>query len=206
MSFSQLFQDLGKFVKDPNTRWDYCVRAKRGWTDTSQPGGFLLCLLYCCTSGRFSSCHTLKPFQNRAMGLRTCWNEAAGFRLLKTRLKMHLHEAFRPNAVMDGFCSWKWECKLRNTEGVHTVWPPFMFITRDVMLLWVFTGTIFCVWFLSLASGFSLLLRFWEGFQSLGYKHLLFKNTVVLLGIAPGNMPWANPDRVYLLLPFRLFQ
>ncbi|XP_072184814.1 putative tyrosine carboxypeptidase MATCAP2 isoform X1 [Excalfactoria chinensis] len=40
MSFSQLFQDVGKFVQDPNTRWDYCVRAKRGWTDTSQPGCF----------------------------------------------------------------------------------------------------------------------------------------------------------------------
>uniref|UniRef100_A0A8D0GV32 Microtubule associated tyrosine carboxypeptidase 2 n=1 Tax=Sphenodon punctatus TaxID=8508 RepID=A0A8D0GV32_SPHPU len=42
MSFSQLFQDVGRFVTDPNTRWDYCVRAKRGWTDTSQPGGFLV--------------------------------------------------------------------------------------------------------------------------------------------------------------------
>ncbi|XP_069469356.1 putative tyrosine carboxypeptidase MATCAP2 [Ambystoma mexicanum] len=40
MSFSELFQDVGKFVKDQNTRWDYCVRAKRGWTDTSQPGCF----------------------------------------------------------------------------------------------------------------------------------------------------------------------
>ncbi|XP_075442739.1 putative tyrosine carboxypeptidase MATCAP2 isoform X2 [Ascaphus truei] len=40
MSFSKLFQDIGSFVKDPNTRWDYCVRAKRGWTDTSQPGCF----------------------------------------------------------------------------------------------------------------------------------------------------------------------
>ena len=38
MSFCELFRDLGQFVKDPNTRWDYCVRAKRGWTDTSQPG------------------------------------------------------------------------------------------------------------------------------------------------------------------------
>ncbi|KAG9470101.1 hypothetical protein GDO78_018899, partial [Eleutherodactylus coqui] len=38
MSFSQLFQDVGRFVKDPNTRWDYCVRAKRGCADTSQPG------------------------------------------------------------------------------------------------------------------------------------------------------------------------
>ncbi|XP_060103629.1 putative tyrosine carboxypeptidase MATCAP2 [Heteronotia binoei] len=40
MSFSELFQDIGRFVKDPNTRWDYCVRAKRGSTDTSQPGCF----------------------------------------------------------------------------------------------------------------------------------------------------------------------
>ncbi|XP_040820704.1 uncharacterized protein KIAA0895 homolog isoform X2 [Ochotona curzoniae] len=40
MSFCELFEDIGKFVKDPSTRWDYCVRAKRGWTDTSQPGCF----------------------------------------------------------------------------------------------------------------------------------------------------------------------
>ncbi|XP_037693009.1 uncharacterized protein KIAA0895 homolog isoform X1 [Choloepus didactylus] len=40
LSFCELFKDIGKFVKDPNTRWDYCVRAKRGWTDTSQPGCF----------------------------------------------------------------------------------------------------------------------------------------------------------------------
>ncbi|TSK28301.1 hypothetical protein Baya_2488 [Bagarius yarrelli] len=40
MSFSQLFQELARFVHDPVTRWDYCVRAKRGQTDTSQPGCF----------------------------------------------------------------------------------------------------------------------------------------------------------------------
>lgn len=40
MSFCELFRDIGRFVKDPNTRWDYCVRAKRGWTDTAQPGCF----------------------------------------------------------------------------------------------------------------------------------------------------------------------
>ncbi|XP_010638795.1 uncharacterized protein KIAA0895 homolog isoform X3 [Fukomys damarensis] len=40
MSFCELFRDIGTFVKDPSTRWDYCVRAKRGWTDTSQPGCF----------------------------------------------------------------------------------------------------------------------------------------------------------------------
>ncbi|KAM7383765.1 hypothetical protein PAMA_011223 [Pampus argenteus] len=40
MSFSQLFHSLGCFVQDPNTRWDYCVRAKRGQSDTAQPGCF----------------------------------------------------------------------------------------------------------------------------------------------------------------------
>ncbi|XP_068189496.1 putative tyrosine carboxypeptidase MATCAP2 isoform X2 [Antennarius striatus] len=40
MSFSQLFHSLGRFVQDPNTRWDYCIRAKRGQTDTAQPGCF----------------------------------------------------------------------------------------------------------------------------------------------------------------------
>ncbi|XP_038596651.1 uncharacterized protein KIAA0895-like homolog [Tachyglossus aculeatus] len=40
MSFSQLFQDLEQFVQDANVRWEYCVRAKRGQTDTSQPGCF----------------------------------------------------------------------------------------------------------------------------------------------------------------------
>ncbi|KAG7469658.1 hypothetical protein MATL_G00131180 [Megalops atlanticus] len=40
LSFSQLFHSLRRFVKDPSTRWDYCVRAKRGQTDTAQPGCF----------------------------------------------------------------------------------------------------------------------------------------------------------------------
>ncbi|KAM6958960.1 putative tyrosine carboxypeptidase MATCAP2 [Aplochiton taeniatus] len=40
MSFAQLFHSLGRFVQDPGTRWDYCVRAKRGQTDTEQPGCF----------------------------------------------------------------------------------------------------------------------------------------------------------------------
>ncbi|XP_039593216.1 uncharacterized protein KIAA0895 [Polypterus senegalus] len=40
MSFAQLFHNVGRFVKDPNTRWDYCVRAKRGQKDTSLPGCF----------------------------------------------------------------------------------------------------------------------------------------------------------------------
>jgi hypothetical protein len=38
MSFSQLFKEMGQFVKDPNIRWEYCLRAKRGQTDTSVPG------------------------------------------------------------------------------------------------------------------------------------------------------------------------
>ncbi|KAM4833910.1 microtubule-associated tyrosine carboxypeptidase 1 isoform 3-T4 [Thomomys bottae] len=40
MSFRQLFQDLARYVQDTNVRWEYCVRAKRGQTDTSQPGCF----------------------------------------------------------------------------------------------------------------------------------------------------------------------
>lgn len=38
MSFSQLFGHIGRFVQDPDVRWEYCLRAKRGQTDTSQPG------------------------------------------------------------------------------------------------------------------------------------------------------------------------
>ncbi|EMP26867.1 hypothetical protein UY3_16027 [Chelonia mydas] len=40
MSFSMLFQHLEQYVQDARVRWDYCVRAKRGQTDTSQPGCF----------------------------------------------------------------------------------------------------------------------------------------------------------------------
>ncbi|ELU02682.1 hypothetical protein CAPTEDRAFT_114441 [Capitella teleta] len=40
MSFSQLFKEMGQFVKDPSIRWEYCLRAKRGQSDTSQPGAF----------------------------------------------------------------------------------------------------------------------------------------------------------------------
>ncbi|XP_077419245.1 microtubule-associated tyrosine carboxypeptidase 1 [Vanacampus margaritifer] len=40
MSFSQLFSHVGRFVEHPDVRWEYCLRAKRGQTDTSQPGCF----------------------------------------------------------------------------------------------------------------------------------------------------------------------
>ncbi|KAJ8417484.1 hypothetical protein AAFF_G00287110 [Aldrovandia affinis] len=40
MSFSQLFSHIARFVKDPAVRWEYCIRAKRGQTDTFQPGCF----------------------------------------------------------------------------------------------------------------------------------------------------------------------
>ncbi|XP_066289055.1 microtubule-associated tyrosine carboxypeptidase-like [Branchiostoma lanceolatum] len=40
MSFSNLFKDLGRFVRDPYVRWDYVLRAKRGQVDTSLPGCF----------------------------------------------------------------------------------------------------------------------------------------------------------------------
>ncbi|XP_037835907.1 uncharacterized protein KIAA0895-like isoform X2 [Kryptolebias marmoratus] len=40
MSFSQLFSHIARFVQDPDIRWEYCLRAKRGQKDTSQPGCF----------------------------------------------------------------------------------------------------------------------------------------------------------------------
>ncbi|KAK3533312.1 hypothetical protein QTP70_016022 [Hemibagrus guttatus] len=40
MSFSQLFSYISCFVQDPAVRWEYCLRAKRGQTDTSKPGCF----------------------------------------------------------------------------------------------------------------------------------------------------------------------
>ncbi|XP_077166983.1 microtubule-associated tyrosine carboxypeptidase 1 [Paroedura picta] len=40
MSFCELFQDLYCYVQDAGVRWEYCVRAKRGQTDTSKPGCF----------------------------------------------------------------------------------------------------------------------------------------------------------------------
>ena len=52
LSFEELFQDLGKYIKDPyrrykrwlshiiiDLRWKECVRVKRGIADTSQEGG-----------------------------------------------------------------------------------------------------------------------------------------------------------------------
>ena len=38
LSFMELFMDIEKFVYSPAVRWDYCMRSKRGQTDTSRPG------------------------------------------------------------------------------------------------------------------------------------------------------------------------
>lgn len=40
LSFSQLFRHLEKFISDVEARWDYCMRTKRGRSDTSLPGCF----------------------------------------------------------------------------------------------------------------------------------------------------------------------
>jgi len=40
LSFKDLFKKLAEFVLDPDKRWEYCVRAKRGQYDTSVPGCF----------------------------------------------------------------------------------------------------------------------------------------------------------------------
>ena len=39
LPFAELFEHLGRFIQSPDVRWDYCMRAKRGQVDTSQPGG-----------------------------------------------------------------------------------------------------------------------------------------------------------------------
>eukprot|EP00943_MAST-04B_sp_MAST-4B-sp1_P008527 g8527.t1 len=38
-SFREIFEMLEPFVKDNDTRWKFCVNAKRGIEDSSQPGG-----------------------------------------------------------------------------------------------------------------------------------------------------------------------
>ena len=35
MSFVELYQDLEKYIDDPEDRWKQCVRVKRGLQDTS---------------------------------------------------------------------------------------------------------------------------------------------------------------------------
>ena len=38
-SFAELYKDLEHYIDDPNRRWNYVLRVKRGITDTSIPGG-----------------------------------------------------------------------------------------------------------------------------------------------------------------------
>lgn len=38
MSFSELFHHLGQFIGSPDSRWNYCMRVKRGVMDASKPG------------------------------------------------------------------------------------------------------------------------------------------------------------------------
>lgn len=79
MSFRQLFQDLEQYVQDEDVRWEYCVRAKRGQTDTSLPGGN-------CGVGRM-----LKPGQGE------------GWLLGKARLVIPLTGCFSKDQVyLDG--------------------------------------------------------------------------------------------------------
>lgn len=40
LPFRDLFEHLGRFIRSPEVRWDYCMRAKRGQVDTTQPGCF----------------------------------------------------------------------------------------------------------------------------------------------------------------------
>ncbi|MBD3279385.1 MAG: DUF1704 domain-containing protein [Candidatus Pacebacteria bacterium] len=45
-SFTQLWQFLTPYIDDPDKRWIFAVRRKRGLTNTSQPGGFTKDILY----------------------------------------------------------------------------------------------------------------------------------------------------------------
>ncbi len=40
MSFAELFADLHQYIKSDDSRWNICMRVKRGIEDTSQPGAF----------------------------------------------------------------------------------------------------------------------------------------------------------------------
>lgn len=47
LSFRKLYEDLKQFLgSNEEERWDYCLRAKRGLSDTSQPGGFVKDQMY----------------------------------------------------------------------------------------------------------------------------------------------------------------
>uniref|UniRef100_A0A8C7GRK5 Microtubule associated tyrosine carboxypeptidase 1 n=1 Tax=Oncorhynchus kisutch TaxID=8019 RepID=A0A8C7GRK5_ONCKI len=50
MGFSQLFSHIAQFVQDPAVRWEYCLRAKRGQTDTSEPGESVWVCVCVCVS------------------------------------------------------------------------------------------------------------------------------------------------------------
>jgi len=45
-SFSELWHKIAHFIDDPDRRWNWTLRQKRGLTDTSQPGGFTKDLVY----------------------------------------------------------------------------------------------------------------------------------------------------------------
>ena len=39
-SFVEIFNALEKYIQNPDRRWKFVMRVKRGLIDTSQPGGF----------------------------------------------------------------------------------------------------------------------------------------------------------------------
>lgn len=69
LSFSALFQDLEQYVQDAGVRWEYCVRAKRGQTDTSQPGTSWGCEL---SFGKNSIYFVFSFFKEKQLGIFCC--------------------------------------------------------------------------------------------------------------------------------------
>lgn len=45
-SFAEVWEKLGRYIQDPERRWQVTFRQKRGMTDTSQPGGYSKDMVY----------------------------------------------------------------------------------------------------------------------------------------------------------------
>ncbi|XP_075247285.1 microtubule-associated tyrosine carboxypeptidase 1-like [Convolutriloba macropyga] len=65
LSFKDLFSKLAEFVSDPEKRWEYCVRAKRGQYDTSVPGCFTKDQVY--LAGSLNILHNRKRIDFEAL-------------------------------------------------------------------------------------------------------------------------------------------
>ena len=69
LSFCELFNELGRYIRDPDTKWDYCLRAKRGYSDTSKPGkpfNYLIWLQHTKQNASFAT-KTVKSYYEKCI-------------------------------------------------------------------------------------------------------------------------------------------